>query len=563
MTESSMGSQLQRLVGLAEAGRDDEVRRAMLGWNARELVAAQDARGLWPGITRVEGSGIGAAWLLGLSRDGRCREAAVVRMSADPSPLTDRILGLLLADHVGPIRDRAWHVASARFQPRCAATVLPVLVALKARRSGAAALERYCSLIEAELGVDAWQLAWLSDDVATRVWAVDRWLASDPPLAEILTRLHTEPEQRVASRYVRHLARTAHSADAEALLASTAPRVRVIGVWLAQDPTAAGVDALLADRSRAVRRAAQRRLSADGTDVADFYRRWWRSDRAPRALKGMAETGAQLDRAEVVELIRADAQETAASAVGLLGSGALQGDDVALLGELLSRPRLAAPASGVLRRSGWDFDALAPLWADAGPSLRMRLTRVLGSRPGWDRVRAGLLATADPELRATGVDLLKSATALNSPHRREPTPRQRADLESLLPAAELPLPLRQAIEERLGLPVSQAPAPSERWGEVHAALLLALAGTGRLLRPSLQLIAARRSTAFALGRQVGVDEVESAAWDLARVGLLVPPRVDDLALTAHGRAIVKGLRAHAPGAVDAALARLRDFAPGR
>ncbi len=557
----SMDRQLARLVELAEAGADDDVRRAMLAWSPSELVAAQwAARNGYHGISTIDGVGMGTAWLLGLSRDGRCREAAVVRMSADASPLTDRILALLLSDHVRQVRERAERVARSRLDRARASASLPVLIALRDRVLGAEALRRYCEAIGSELGVEPWTLAWLSDDGQTRRWAVRSWLDGRRPLGEVLQRLDTEPDPSVAAIYVGHIIWQAKAADAEPLVASANARVRAAGVWLTADPVGAGIDALLCDRSRLVRAAAQHRLTSAGMDVEAWYRGWWDSSQSPRALTGMVEVGAELDRDVLLGLISEREPGTSATAVRALESRRLDHDTFTQLAGLLRDPMLGPTAVATLRRSGgWSYDDLAPAWARADAATRGRLARALASRDGWDRVRAGLLAASDPDLGHLGVDLVGQAAVLLSPYVREPypdDPERRADLERLLGEADLDLRLRRLVEERAGLELTPEPSRLDGWSSAHAALLLALAGTGRLLRPSLPLAAVRRSAAFAIGIQLGTDELDAAIRRLITAGLVVPPRGDDLALTSEGRSLVRGLHAHAPGAVEAALERL-------
>jgi len=89
-------------------------------------------------------------------------------------------------------------------------------------------------------------------------------------------------------------------------------------------------------------------------------------------------------------------------------------------------------------------------------------------------------------------------------------------------------------------------------------VLLALAGTGRLLRPSLAAPVVLRSVGFTLGERLPDDAFDDVVERLFHEGLVVPPGWNEYALTAEGRVLVRGLKAHMPGAMATLLARLAD-----
>ncbi|QNP55771.1 hypothetical protein [Tessaracoccus defluvii] len=138
---ATVDASLSRLTQLAEAGDDAAVRREMLAWTPQEMLSAVNVArrcdiSLLRETDRLTGLGPAFAWLLALSRDGRCREIAAVRLVADSSPLSDRMLAVLAADHVERVRARAWRAIEQRLSPARAATMLPVLIALRHRRWG-------------------------------------------------------------------------------------------------------------------------------------------------------------------------------------------------------------------------------------------------------------------------------------------------------------------------------------------------------------------------------------------------------------------------------------------
>lgn len=552
-----VGRQLPNLVELAEAGDDQAVRRALLGWSPAELVSAMDQgrrRYGATGVGRVDGCGMGVSWLLAISWDGRCREASVVRMTTDRSPLADRMLALMLSDHVEQVRRRAWRAVEQRLDPNRAAHTLPVLVALRSRQRGRQALDGYRDLVAERLAVEPWRLGWLSDDLPTRRWAAEEWLATGPTLTEVVERLETETEQYVASTFIRHVSQQANAADSSLLLASRHGRLRADGAWLSTDPSV--LEPLLGDRSALVRRAAQSRLAAQGFDVVGWNERNWSQSRTPRALRGAIEAGVEFPVDDLLDLAEGDDPAISAVAVAALGARRPQPAQVARIVSLLDRPRLAGPAAAALRQiPGWSFDELAPRWRDAGTADRRRLAPLLSSRGGWDRVRAALLAAADgdPWLRDFGLRNLGEALSLQ----RDPSPQQRDQLADLLAASELAGDRVRTLQERLDLPVAPyRGSVDDGWNDADAAVLLALSRSGRMLRPSLGPVAVLRSAGFALGRRISRESLDAIVERLVGVGLVIPPRAEDYALTADGRALVKGLRPHAPGALEIARMRL-------
>lgn len=302
-----VGRQLPNLVELAEAGDDQAVRRALLGWSPAKLISAtgQGRRRYGAtGVGRVDGCGMGVSWLLAISWDGRCREASVVRMTTDRSPLADRMLALLLSDHVEQVRRRAWRAVEQRLDRDRAAHTLPVLVALRSRQRGRQALDGYRDLVADRLAVEPWRLAWLSDDLPTRRWAAEEWLATRPTLTEVVERLETETEQYVASTFIRHVLQKAKAPDPGLLLSSRHGRLRADGAWLSTDPSV--LELLLGDRSALVRRAAQSRLAAQGFDVVGWNERNRSQSRTLRALRAAIEVGVEIPVDDLLDLAEGD-----------------------------------------------------------------------------------------------------------------------------------------------------------------------------------------------------------------------------------------------------------------
>ncbi|WP_344676665.1 hypothetical protein [Tessaracoccus defluvii] len=566
---ATVDASLSRLTQLAEAGDDAAVRREMLAWTPQEMLSAVNVArrcdiSLLRETDRLTGLGPAFAWLLALSRDGRCREIAAVRLVADSSPLSDRMLAVLAADHVERVRARAWRAIEQRLSPARAATMLPVLIALRHRRWGAEALDRYRTLVTDRLGTEAWRLGWLSDDRPTRRWAVEDWLVGEPPLTEILEHLETEHDGFVAAPYVDHLTRTGGVGDGELLVASRNARVRATGLWLLSNPPATLIDAMLLDRSPLVRDAARIRAKVQGRDVVAWHERAWQEAPTPRTLKAATEAGVHLHRGDLVRLIDGTDRGMAAAAILALPEAGPTADDVRLLIGLVDDPVLRrSAASALCRIPGWRFADVAGRWAAASRADRGILLRILRSRTGWDRIRAGLLAagSGDQNFVAEGRTIIRAALLSTTTLAHPPSPDDAQDLPGLLRAAEIPLEKRRTLEHVLGLPETPDPVTVRTvgWSRRDAAVLLSLGGTGRLLRPALGSFAVRRAASFALGEQLSVDDIETQVWRLVDAGLVVPPRGDDYALTADGRSLTRGLHPHAPGAVDEALNRLGDL----
>lgn len=104
---------------------------------------------------------------------------------------------------------------------------------------------------------------------------------------------------------------------------------------------------------------------------------------------------------------------------------------------------------------------------------KRRLWRLLHGRGGWDRVRADLLAASDPDPGISGSGKSDLGTWLQHAAVRmwrAPNNEQQDDLLQYLPTAGLTLELRQAIEFRANLPITQR--PRRAWDPPDAAILM-------------------------------------------------------------------------------------------
>lgn len=508
--QSLVARKLADLVELAEAGNDATVRRAMFAWSPGDLLrAARSARNKRPDgsaiIGQVDAAGPAGAWLMSLSRSGHCREAAAVRLAADESPLADRLLALLATDNVDAVRVRAWRAICERVSASQAASMLPILIALRRRRRGAVALQRYVAIVADELGAEPWRYAWLSDDRGARRWAISRWLAQAPDLGEVVERLETETDSFVAAPYVHYLRQESRVGDGELLLASTRAQVRAAGLWLIGSPPAELLEFLLLDRSPLVREAARTRADLQGIDLVAWHQERWESEATARTLRAAVEAQVPFSFEELADLVARREEGISNVAVGALAQAGEQGR--CQLVKLLADERFGTAASVALRKApGWDYDAVAKCWERLAPPGRSRILGSLGRRHDRDRVRSELLG------------------------------------------------------ESLAVPAGEEPSGSApgQWSVVDAAVLLSLADTGRLLRPSAGVFRVIRSVSFALGQPMDGDDLEPVLWRLSAAGLVVPPRGEDHALTASGRALVHGLRNHSPGALGEVLDRLSE-----
>ena len=400
-------------------------------------------------------------WLTSMVRNGWLREQMVDLLASDADPGAGRVLALRVDDPVTQVRDAAWRALAGHIAPEQAWSLVPVLVALSGRLRSADAVRDYARLYAAAHQDPLWRLLIDHPDRRTRRWAINTGISEAGfGSAEALLRLETEPDQAIAPRWVELLVRD--RSQLPALLESRWAAARAAALEaLGPELDADTLEAALLDKAARVRAAAQELASQRGIAPDRFYLDHWSTSHHPRSLLAAARLGAHLPQAELLGLLRDPDHRVRAAAATIIEP---VGDAIPALFGLLNDPSSSVATTAMRALAGsddWQYPRAAVRWASVDSTTRGRLLVLLQSRSGWDRVRGSLLGMGDPDLDVRGTALTslfqwRDKQALRM--YREPTTAQRADLLSLLAAAQdLPLQLRNDIEFRLNLP--QTPPP--------------------------------------------------------------------------------------------------------
>ncbi|WP_406639846.1 hypothetical protein [Amycolatopsis sp. WGS_07] len=342
------------------------------------------------------------AALASMHQDGHLRERAVRELCGMAGAVSDRALAVRVSDHVPVIRELAEREVLRRTALEQAQQIVPLLQRIVGRGWGSEVFARYLRvLVEAHDEASVWACLRDSEDLEVRRSAFRRGFESGLlGVADAVRLLPRERDQVVRRQLIRVIAEGATpEVIVEALLRGRSAESRVLGLvklTAAQlDPV--DVERLLVDRSVLVRAWARRRWQEMGRDPVVVYAAVARSAAGSvvraRAYVGLAETGAQLDRAEIVELAQGADLPLKKIGLSLLRGKALASETSFLLREMTcDDSRVARLAGEVLSSSPqlWSVADLAVLKDSADPVLQRRgwwLHRSLG---GWEQVIADL-----------------------------------------------------------------------------------------------------------------------------------------------------------------------------
>ncbi|MGW7532541.1 hypothetical protein [Amycolatopsis sp. NPDC054798] len=340
--------------------------------------------------------------LASMHYDGRLRERAVRRLSALDGALSDRALAVRVTDHVEVIRELAAQEVLRRTTFAQAEQIVPLLQRISQRWRGSEVLGRYLrALVDSNDEASAWACLRSSGNFEVRRAAFrhsfESGLLGLPDAVRLLPRERDQVVRRQLIRVIADLA--APDVIAELLLRGRSAESRVLGLvklTAAQlDPVV--VEELLVDRSVLVRMWARVRWQEMGRDPVAVYAGIARSAAEPvvraRAYAGLAETGTELDRAEIVGLARSAELPLKKAGLSLLRGKSVASDVPWLLEEMTGDHSVAARLAGeVLSGSPqlWSPADLAVLKDSADAAVQRRAWWLHRSLGGWEVVIADL-----------------------------------------------------------------------------------------------------------------------------------------------------------------------------
>jgi hypothetical protein len=411
----------------------------------------------WPVRLAADSSGI-AAVAGSMCRDGRVREAAVAVLARTPGPVAAAALAVRAADWVPQVSSAAVAATLGRTGVEDAAVVVPIMLALRERRRGRQAADRYLArLAEGLTGT----LAALgrAGERSARLWALDM-LAARGLLAagELEARAMGDRDPVVALWCARQLAAPSGQLPAGAgprLLGSARVAVRAFAAGhLADDLLSREVlRTLLTDRSGAVRSVARWRWTRRGEDPGPVYRELLTAP-LPRqvaaALEGLDDVGDSCLPTAAVPFLAHPSPRVRCAAVHAVGRHSEPGDIPAQLAQVLrdDSGKVVTAALQYLRGYPLPPGVLADLdMAGTSRSRRTALAIRQGMGP-WDRVQADLAAINGPDLdlAETGrTDLLAWLQHDAASTHGRPSPSQAAQIVALLANSALTSTQRRAV----------------------------------------------------------------------------------------------------------------------
>ncbi|MBN9746042.1 hypothetical protein DMP23_34015 [Amycolatopsis sp. A1MSW2902] len=391
------------------------------------------------------------AALASMHPDGRLREQAVRVLCGLAGALSDRALAIRVADHVEVVRELAEEEVLRRTTLAQAERIVPVVQRISQRGRGSQVQARYLrALVDAHGEASVWACLRISADVDVRRSAFrhsfETGLLGSVDAVRLLPR---ERDQVVRRKLIQVIAETATpEVIAETLLRGRSAESRVLGLvklTAAQlDPVA--VEQLLLDRSVLVRLWARLRWQEMGRDAGEVYAAVARSAAKPvvraRAYAELAETGAEFDRAEVVELA-----QNADLALKKTGLSLLRGKVVAADVPWLLR-EMTGEDSRVARLAGDVLSGSPQLWSLADLGVLKDSADVVIQRRGW------WLHRSLGGWEAVIVDLESGAfrDRLELPMYVRPTVAQQQRIADLLDTLSLGLDQVSGIAFAAGLP---------------------------------------------------------------------------------------------------------------
>ncbi|WP_275292620.1 hypothetical protein [Amycolatopsis sp. La24] len=326
------------------------------------------------------------AVLASMHPDGRLREQAVRVLCGLAGALSDRALAIRVADHVEVVREVAEEEVLRRTTLAQAERIVPLVQRISQRGRGSEVHARYLqALVDAHGEASVWACLRSSADVDVRRTAFrhsfETGLLGSVDAVRLLPR---ERDQGVRRKLIQVIAETATpEVIAETLLRGRSAESRVLGLvklTAAQlDPVA--VEQLLLDRSVLVRLWARLRWQEMGRDAGEVYAAVARSAAKPavraRAYAGLAENGAEFDRAEVVELAQSADLALKKTGLSLLRGKVVAADVPWLLREMTGED------SRVARLAGDVLSGSPQLWSLADLGVLKDSADVVVQRRGW------------------------------------------------------------------------------------------------------------------------------------------------------------------------------------
>lgn len=418
----------------------------------------------------LESSDVCAA-IASMHRDGRVRERAVRALASSRDALSDRMVALRVDDYVEPVRALATATLMTRTSLDEAASTMPVLHRFQQRERGSLAAHTYLErLLQTHGAGHTWEMLRTSTDRDLRRSAYRHSIdASLIDVDEAVSLLPRERDQVVRRAFAHVIADHGQpSSIRDVLLRGRSAEGRVLGLVRLQPPdlTKDDVLPLLADTSVLVRFWARKRWLELGGDAAQACRDLIEAASTParreRAYVGLSETGTNIDRSEILDLVCGS--EPALQKVGLrlLAPVAAPEDLSEVLGLVRSEnSRVARLAIDVLAANLglWSLADVADLKRDADPEIRRRAWLLHRSRGGWESLICDLeiLGDSDAELARLGAQP-------KAPMYLAPSDDQRGRIGQLLHDAPLKRDLKLGIAFAAGLKELTAELRSQpRW----------------------------------------------------------------------------------------------------
>lgn len=401
-----------------------------------------------------------------MHQDGRVRQLAVQVLNPMPGPVPAAALAVRTADPVLPVRTGAWQGISSRTEPVELAAIVSVLLLLLDRRRSRHQAYAYLAGL-AGGAPDLLVVLSGTGDRSTRLWALAalerRRLLTRSGLT---ARAERDPDPMVALWCARHLVTDDRLPDGIAgrLFSSARAVVRAFAVTHAPaaDLTPDRLQALLLDRSGAVRSVSQGRWTRLRGDPAPVYRAVLATSgttarRRAAALQGLDDLTSVDALDHAVALIADPSPRVRLIVAGIIGRRGTGDDLTRYLHRLLQdeASKVVTAAVKYSRRAGTvPAGTLDRLDRDGTARSRRIALSLRQSQGSWNRVEADLRAIGgdDAELAGqAGTDLGNwlqhgAATAYG-----RPAPDQARRLATLLQAPAVTAGHRQAISGLAGL----------------------------------------------------------------------------------------------------------------
>jgi hypothetical protein len=455
---------MTRLAGLDGRGwlrLDESARRTYWGqWPLGQVT------GWWLRLGRVTGWRLqlagddgGLAAVAGsMWRDGRVREAAVAMLARTPGPVAAAALAVRTADWVPQVSSAAVAAAVGRTGVEDAAVVVPIMLALRERRRGRQAADRYLAGL-AEGPVETLAELGQSGERSARLWALDALAGRGLLTAgELEARAMRDRVPVVALWCARQLAAPSGQLPAGAgprLLGSARAAVRGFAAGhLADDLFPREVlRAMLADRSGPVRSVARWRWTRRGEDPGPVYRELLAAP-LPRqvaaALEGLDDGGDSCLPTAAVPFLAHPSPRVRCAAVHAVGRHSEPGDIPARLAQVLrdESAKVVTAALQYLRGYPLPPGVLAELDMTGTSRSRRTALAIRQRLSPWDRVQADLTAISgpDPDLAEIGRTDLLAWLQHDAAHTYgKPPPAQSAQIAALLANSTLTGTQREAV----------------------------------------------------------------------------------------------------------------------